>query len=115
MLATILLIARLVHAQIVVDDGRPPFKERSSEMQKLDYLVGTWDTDAIGRVTPEAKEFNAKMITIVEWSPNGHFLIWDEWTLMPAMNGPKGPVPQGWLNKLIVTTWNPIKKEYDMV
>jgi hypothetical protein len=114
-LAAILLVSGAAHGQIVVDDGRPPVKERSPELQKLNYMVGTWDTEATAHFTPDAKEFKAKMITVVRWSSSGQFLISDEWSLMPASNGPKGPVPQGWLNKLVVTTWNPIKREYDMV
>jgi hypothetical protein len=78
-------------------------------------MVGTWDTEAICRFTPDAKEFKAKKIATIEWSPNGHFLISDEWALVPGSDGPHGHVPQGWLNQLVVITWNPIKKEYTLV
>lgn len=105
----------LSHAQIVWDDGRPPAKGRSPELHMLDYMVGTWDTEAVARFTPDAKEFAAKMITVIEWSPNGQFLVSDEWALYPGFESPAGHVPQGWLNKLIVTTWNPVKKEYSLI
>ena len=113
--AAMLLVIRATYGQIVVDDGRPPAKQRSPKLQKLEYMVGTWDTEGTRREKPDDKGFKAKMITVVQWSPNGQFLIWDEWMLMPGANTPKGPIPQGWLNKIVVTTWNPLKREYAMI
>jgi hypothetical protein len=115
LIAAVILLAGSGISQIVVDDGRPPAKEHPAELEKLSYGIGTWDSEVICRASPDAKEFKARAIAVVQWSANGQFLISDEWDLMPGGNGPWGPVPQGWLNKLVITTWNPIKKEYVLV
>lgn len=97
--------------QIVFDDGKPPAKQRSPELAALDFMTGKWTSEFILRETPESKEFKGKGIGITKWSPNGQFLISDGWTLMAA---PPGFTFNAWVNQLSVTTWDPIKKEYDV-
>ncbi len=107
---TVLICSGLTAAsQIVFDEGKAPTKQRSPELEALNFMTGKWNSEFTLRETPELKEFKGKGIGVTQWSPNGQFLITDGWTLMPP---PPGFTPKAWFNKLSVTTWDPIKKEY---
>jgi hypothetical protein len=109
-LSFVILICSLSTAspQIVFDDGKPPSKERSPELEALNFSTGRWVSEYVLRQTPEAKEFRGKGIAIAQWSPNGQFLISDGWLLMKAPDSPTN----FWGAVLRVTTWDPIRKEY---
>ena len=81
-------------------EGRPP-----PEIAKIAFTVGVWDTTVKYRFTPDAPVFNGKSVETVQWSTNRQFLISDQRSFMPT----------GWMNKLVITTWDPAKKEYKLV
>src|SRR5205807_8782111 len=67
--------------------------------------IGVWDSESTCYFTPDGKEFKSRGTRTVRWSANRQFLISDEWLLMP----------EGWLPKIVITTWDPVKKEYRVV
>src|SRR5262249_40767876 len=95
-------------SQIVFDEGKPPVKERSPQLEALNDSVGKWEMEFVLRITAEAKEFKGKGSRITTWSPNGQFLISDEWFLCPGSGG----MPNFWGNKISITAWDEIHKEY---
>lgn len=96
-LIVIILISTSVFGQ------EPPIPTgRPSVLDKLEGRVGVWDIDARVWSSPDAKEFKGKGIETVQWSPNRQFLISDQWKLLPV----------GWLPKLVITSWDPVKNEY---
>jgi hypothetical protein len=96
-LLLILIISSGVFAQ------EPPIPTgRPSVLDRLESRVGVWDIDAKVWFSPDAQEFKGKGIERVQWSPNRQFLISDQWMLLPV----------GWLPKLVITSWDPLKNEY---
>jgi hypothetical protein len=112
MRATIFTVLGIVivtaNSQVVFDEGKPPSKQRSPEMELLNWMTGRWNVDFTFRETADGKPVKGKGLAITQWSPNGQFLISDDWTLVGGMS----PVPNAWVNTCSVTTWNPFKKEY---
>ena len=54
------------------------------------------------RFTPDAKPFIGRLLDNTRWSENKQFLISEQWVLLPA----------GWLPKLIITSWDPVRGQY---
>ena len=108
LLAIFVCSAITATSQIVFDDGKPPAKQRSPELEALNWLVGRWNSEFVVRETRESKEFKSKGNSVEQWSPNGQFLISDEWSLLPGY----GAMPNFWANRVEITTWDPIKKDY---
>ncbi|HEV2806786.1 MAG TPA: hypothetical protein VGW57_17820 [Chthoniobacterales bacterium] len=104
----ILIVVRTGVSQIVFDDGKPPTKGRSLELEALNFMTGRWISEYVLRETPESNAFTGKGTSVIQWSPNGQFLISDQWLLVKS----PGPPPNFWGAKLAVTTWDPVKKEY---
>ena len=75
------------------------------EIEKIAFTVGVWDTTTKYRFTPDAPVLESTSVETVQWSPNRQFLISDQRGLMPA-----GP-----MNQLVITTWDPARKEYRLV
>ena len=75
------------------------------EIQKIAATVGVWDTTAKYRFTPDAPVFESKSVETVRLSSNRQFLISDE----------RASMPTGWMNQLVITTWDPAKKKYRLV
>ena len=96
-------------SQIVFDDGKPPTKQRSPELEELNFMTGKWKSEFILHETPESKEFRGQSIGVTQWSPNGQFLISDGWTLVP---GTSGVILNIWGNWVSITTWDSVHKEY---
>jgi hypothetical protein len=95
----ILLVTNLTQAEeSSLPTGRP------AALDKLEYRVGVWDIEAKCRFSPDGKLFNGKGVETVRWSPNNQFLIADQWML----------VPSGWLPKLVITSWDPMKNEFKL-
>jgi hypothetical protein len=95
-------------SQMVFDEGKPPVKTRSPELEALNFTIGRWISEGIVRETPQSKEWKTKGIDVTQWSPNGQFLISDQWRLIKSLDSS----PNFWAAKISVTTWDPIKKEY---
>jgi hypothetical protein len=107
---TILICSGLTSAsQIVFDDGKLPSKQRSPELEALNFMTGKWNDEFTIRETSWSKEVKLKGVTITQWSPNGLYLISDGWAQFPP---PVGFTRKAWANKITVITWDPIKKEY---
>ena len=83
----------------------PPAMSASAELRKLAGLVGVWESTAKYRFTPKGEIFDSKSVDVITWSPNQQYLITDQ----------RGLTPEGWKNQLIITRWNPAKKEYALV
>ena len=109
-IALAVLVSSVVTAlsQIVFDEGKPPTKGRSPELEALNFMTGRWISEYVLRETSQSKEFKGKGIGVTQWSPNGQFLISDNWLLMKSPDAP----PNFWGAMLYVTTWDPIRKEY---
>ena len=75
------------------------------ELQRLAAMIGIWDTKASYRSTPNASIVEGRSIETVRWSTNEHFVISDQHEL----------TPNGWKDTLVITTWNPVKKEYKLI
>jgi hypothetical protein len=75
------------------------------EIEKIAATVGVWDTTATYRFTPDGTVFESKSVETVQRSPNRRFLISDQ----------RGLMPEGWMNQLVITTWDTAKKEYKSV
>jgi hypothetical protein len=95
-------------SQIVFDEGKPPEKRRSPELEALNFMTGRWTSDLVIRDTPQSKEFKSKSVGATQWSPNGQFLISDGWLLLKSPDSS----PNFWGAIFSVITWDPIKKEY---
>jgi hypothetical protein len=95
-------------SQIVFDEGKPPERKRSPELEALNFMIGRWTSEFVVRETPQSKEFRSKGIDVTQWSPNGQFLISDQWLLIKSLDSS----PNFWAAKISVTTWDSIKKEY---
>ena len=95
-------------SQIVYDDGKPPVRRRSPELEALNFMVGRWTSEFVVRETPESKEWKSKGVGVTQWSSNGQFLISDGWLLIKSPDSS----PNFWGAKISVTTWDPLKKEY---
>jgi hypothetical protein len=93
---------------MVFDDGKPPTRHRSPELEALSFMTGRWVSEYSVRETPESNEFKGRGTGVTQWSPNGLFLISDQWLLIKSPDSP----PNFWGAKLSVTTWDPIRKEY---
>lgn len=78
---------------------------RPAALDQLESAVGVWDSEATCRFSPEGEQFQSKSTRVVKWSANRQFLISDEWLSMPG----------GWLPKVVITTWDPVKKEFKMI
>ena len=106
---TILVCSVLTAAsQIVFDEGKPPEKRRSPELEALNFMIGRWTSEFVIRDTPQSKEFKSKSVGVTQWSPNGQFLISDGWLLLKSPDSS----PNFWGATFSVITWDPIKKEY---
>jgi Protein of unknown function (DUF1579) len=79
--------------------GPPP------ELERLAWLVGTWETRAHYKLTTDADTFEADSIEDVRWANNQQFLISEQ----------EGRMPDGWHAKLVVTGWESQKHRYKMV
>jgi hypothetical protein len=75
---------------------------RPAALEKLEPLIGTWDIEATCRFSPTGELFKGKGIERVYWSHDRHFLISDQWMLLPV----------GWLPKIVITSWDPVRKEF---
>jgi hypothetical protein len=95
-------------AQIVFDDGKPPAKARSPELEALSFLTGRWESEYVIHETPQSKEWKGKGVGVAQWSANGQFLISDFWLLIKSPDSP----PNFWGAVLTVITWDPLRKEY---
>lgn len=95
-------------SQIVYDEGKPPARRRSLELEALSFMIGRWTSEFVVRETPQSKEVKSKAIAVTQWSPNGQFLISDQWLLIKSLDSS----PNFWGAKVSVTTWDPIKKDY---
>lgn len=93
------LAARTSADSDAVESGPAP------EIEKIAFTVGVWETTAKYRFTPEASVFESKSVETVQWSPNRQFLISDQRSWMPS----------GSMNQLVITTWDPARKEYRLV
>lgn len=109
-LALTVLVCSMLTAlsQIVYDEGKPPARRRSPELEALNFMSGRWTSECVVRDTPQSKEWKSKGICVTQWSPNGQFLISDQWLLIKSADSS----PNFWGAKISVTTWDPIKKEY---
>ncbi|SRR6266496_2540781 len=81
----------------------PPTEGAPVELLPLAWTVGVWDTTAICRVAPDAPAVKTRSVETVRWSANRQFLISDQLDLVPIRK-----------NQIVVTTWNPAKREYDL-
>jgi hypothetical protein len=77
-------------------------KDVPAELSRIAWTIGVWDTDTSYRRAREAPTFQAHSVQTVVWSPNRQFILTDE----------RGLMPDGWKNNLIITTWNPVSKDY---
>jgi hypothetical protein len=107
-LTALVCFAFTAKSQIVYDEGKPPERRRSPELEALNFMVGRWTSEAVVRETPQSKEFKSKGTAVTQWSPNGQFLISDGWLLIKSPDSS----PNFWAATFSVTTWDPIKKEY---
>jgi len=101
----ICLILSLSWALIVETPAEDAPQRPAPELERLAFMVGVWDTTASYRSTPDAPIFEGRSVETVRWSPNKQFLISDQRAL----------TPDGWKNQLVITIWNPVKKEYKLV
>ena len=85
---------------------------RPSELNKLEEWVGTWEITAKVRSKPDEPFLEGKGTEVVRWSFHRQFLISEQWKLIP--NDAKTGVHTGWLPKLVITSWDPEKKQYRM-
>ena len=110
-IALIALVCSILtlRSQIVQDNGNPPAKQHPPELEALS-AIGTWNGEFTMRETPDSKEVKGKVTFVNRWSPSGQFLISDAWLMLPRPG-----MPNGWLNGLEITTWDPVKKEYHVV
>lgn len=100
------LVSAIIYllARVVAQNTTPP-SHRPAELERLAFTLGTWDTRATCRLKPQSEPFEGKSVETIQWSPNGQFLISDQW----------GSFPQGWANKMVITTWDPKKQEYKLI
>src|SRR5262245_9118969 len=78
-------------------DGAP------AELRRLAWTIGVWDTTATCKGAPDAPAAKARITETVRWSANRQFLISDQVEVMPVRK-----------NQVVITTWNPAKREYDL-
>lgn len=79
--------------------------EPAPELRRLSGSVGVWQTTAKIRITPDSPVFEGKSIEQVYWSASGQFRISDQLGLTRG----------GWVSKIQITTWDPIKKQFQMI
>src|SRR5438477_5135155 len=80
--------------------GAPP-----PELEPLTHMIGVWETTAKCRFSPDAPIFEGKSTESAYWSESHQFVISDK----------RGLTPEGWINQLQITTWDPIKKRFQII
>jgi hypothetical protein len=75
------------------------------ELKELAPIIGVWETTAKCRFSPDGPVVECRSNENVYWSRSGKFIISDQQGLSPA----------GLMHKLVVTAWDPINKNFQMI
>ena len=95
----------LVLAAAAFAEDTPLVSAQRPALEKLAGSVGVWETTTRYRWTPESPVFESHSVETTQWSAKGNFLISDQ----------RGTTPDGRINRVLVTTWDPSEKLYKLV